>query len=58
MLFGKTFPEFGVEAGALTLRVVAINELIVLTTAIPRDEPPQRAHERARAVHDSFWYFD
>ena len=28
MLFGKTFPEFGTEAGALTLGVVAINELV------------------------------
>jgi hypothetical protein len=28
MLFGKTFPEFGAEAGALTLGVVAINELV------------------------------
>jgi len=28
MLFAKTFPEFGVEAGALTLGVVAINEII------------------------------
>lgn len=28
MLFGKTFPEFGSEAGALTLGVVAINELV------------------------------
>jgi Kef-type K+ transport system membrane component KefB len=28
MLFAKTFPEFGVEAGALTLGVVAINELV------------------------------
>jgi Kef-type K+ transport system membrane component KefB len=28
MLFGKTFPEFGAEAAALTLGVVAINELI------------------------------
>jgi Kef-type K+ transport system membrane component KefB len=28
MLFAKTFPEFGVEAGALTLGVVAINEIV------------------------------
>jgi Kef-type K+ transport system membrane component KefB len=28
MLFAKTFPEFGAEAAALTLGVVAINELI------------------------------
>jgi Kef-type K+ transport system membrane component KefB len=28
MLFAKTFPEFGAEAGALTLGVVAINELL------------------------------
>lgn len=28
MLFGKTFPEFGAEAAALTLGVVAINELV------------------------------
>lgn len=28
MLFGKTFPEFGAEAAALTLGVVALNELI------------------------------
>lgn len=28
LLFAKTFPEFGAEAGALTLGVVAINELI------------------------------
>jgi Kef-type K+ transport system membrane component KefB len=28
MLFAKTFPEFGVEAAALTLGVVALNELI------------------------------
>jgi Kef-type K+ transport system membrane component KefB len=28
MLFGNTFPEFGAEAGALTLGVVAINELV------------------------------
>jgi Kef-type K+ transport system membrane component KefB len=27
MLFAKTFPEFGVEAGALSLSVVAINEV-------------------------------
>lgn len=28
MLFAKTFPEFGAEAAALTLTVVAINELL------------------------------
>jgi hypothetical protein len=28
MLFAKTFPEFGAEAAALTLGVVAINELV------------------------------
>lgn len=28
MLFAKTFPEFGSEAGALTLSVVAINEVL------------------------------
>lgn len=28
MMFGKTFPEFGAEAGALTLGVVALNELL------------------------------
>lgn len=28
MLFAKTFPEFGAEAGALTLGVVAINEMV------------------------------
>lgn len=28
MLFSKTFPEFGADAGALTLGVVALNELI------------------------------
>jgi hypothetical protein len=28
MLFGKTFPEFGAEAAALTLGVVAINEVV------------------------------
>ncbi len=28
MLFAKTFPEFGAEAGALTLSVVAINEIL------------------------------
>lgn len=28
MLFTKTFPEFGADAGALTLGVVALNELI------------------------------
>jgi Kef-type K+ transport system membrane component KefB len=28
MLFSKTFPEFGAEASALTLGVVAINELV------------------------------
>jgi hypothetical protein len=28
MLFGKIFPELGAEAGALTLGVVAINELV------------------------------
>jgi Kef-type K+ transport system membrane component KefB len=28
MLFAKTFPEFGADAGALTLGVVAINELL------------------------------
>jgi Kef-type K+ transport system membrane component KefB len=28
MLFAKTFPEFGEQAGALTLGVVAINELV------------------------------
>ena len=28
MLFAKTFPEFGAEAGALTLGVVAINEIL------------------------------
>lgn len=28
MLFAKTFPEFGAEAGVLTLSVVAINELV------------------------------
>jgi len=28
MLFAKTFPEFGVEAAALTLGVVALNEII------------------------------
>jgi Kef-type K+ transport system membrane component KefB len=28
MLFSNTFPEFGAEAGALTLGVVAINELV------------------------------
>ena len=31
MLFGKTFPEFGAEAGALTLGIVAINELVAPT---------------------------
>jgi Kef-type K+ transport system membrane component KefB len=28
MLFAKTFPEFGADAGALTLTVVALNEII------------------------------
>ncbi len=28
MLFAKTFPEFGADAGALTLGVVALNELL------------------------------
>jgi hypothetical protein len=28
MLFARTFPEFGSEAGALTLSVVALNELL------------------------------
>jgi Kef-type K+ transport system membrane component KefB len=28
MIFAKTFPEFGAQAGALTLGVVAINELV------------------------------
>jgi Kef-type K+ transport system membrane component KefB len=28
MLFAKTFPEFGVEAGALVMSVVAINEVL------------------------------
>ncbi|HTV21306.1 MAG TPA: cation:proton antiporter [Polyangiaceae bacterium] len=28
LLFAKTFPEFGAEAGALTLGVVAINEMV------------------------------
>lgn len=28
MLFAKTFPEFGAQAGALTLGVVAINEIV------------------------------
>lgn len=28
MLFGKLFPEFGTDAGALTLTVVAMNELL------------------------------
>jgi len=28
MLFSRTFPEFGAEAGALTLSVVALNELL------------------------------
>lgn len=28
LLFARTFPEFGAEAGALTLGVVAINELV------------------------------
>jgi hypothetical protein len=28
VLFGKTSPEFGAAAGALTLGVVAINELV------------------------------
>ena len=28
MLFAKTFPEFGAEAAALTLGVVAINEVV------------------------------
>ena len=34
MLFAKTFPEFGVEAAALTLGVVALNELVAPALAV------------------------
>jgi Kef-type K+ transport system membrane component KefB len=53
-LFTKTFPEFGAEAGALTLGVVAINELIapaVYRAALVRaGEAGQRASASSRAA--------
>jgi Kef-type K+ transport system membrane component KefB len=54
MLFAKTFPEFGAEAGAMTLGVVAINELVapaIYRTALVRcGEAGQRASAAARAA--------
>lgn len=57
MLFGKTFPEFGAQAGALTLGVVAINELVapaVYRFALVKcGEAGQREQEgEASATHD------
>jgi hypothetical protein len=54
MLFAKTFPEFGAEAGALTLGVVAINELVapaIYRMALVRSgEAGQRASASTRAA--------
>ena len=48
LLFTKTFPEFGADAGALTLGVVALSELIapvILRAALVRSgEAGQRVH--------------
>jgi Kef-type K+ transport system membrane component KefB len=52
MMFTSTFPEFGAEAGALTLGVVALNELLapalyrlalVRAREVGRAEPPRDA---------------
>jgi Kef-type K+ transport system membrane component KefB len=54
LLFTKTFPEFGAEAGALTLGVVAINELIapaLYRAALVRaGEAGQRASASSRTA--------
>jgi Kef-type K+ transport system membrane component KefB len=53
MLFAKTFPEFGAQAAALTLGVVAINELVapaVYRAAMVRSgEAGQRASSSSRS---------
>jgi Kef-type K+ transport system membrane component KefB len=54
MLFAKTFPEFGAEAGAMTLGVVAINELVapaIYRLALVRSgEAGQRPSASTRAA--------
>jgi len=55
MLFARTFPEFGAEAGALTMSVVALNELLAPVAyrwAIERSgeagaESPRPSHDHA-----------
>lgn len=53
MLFAKTFPEFGAEAGALTLTVVAINEIVAPATyrfALVRSGEAGRAQSEPASV--------
>jgi Kef-type K+ transport system membrane component KefB len=50
MLFSRTFPEFGAEAGALTMSVVALNELLAPVAyrwAIERSGEAERAVPQA-----------
>jgi Kef-type K+ transport system membrane component KefB len=50
MLFGKTFPEFGSEAAALTLGVVTINELVAPALYRQALVKSGEAGKRTRAV--------
>jgi Kef-type K+ transport system membrane component KefB len=56
MLFSRTFPEFGAHASALTLSVVAINELLApIAYRIALERSGEVGREAVRAQPTSSW---
>lgn len=56
MLFSRTFPEFGADAGAMTLGVVALNELVapvLYRFALVRSGEAGRMPQQATGQHEA-----